>query len=122
MAKTAQAVKEETTGKEQDSKKQVQSVELPETAQTDSAGPGGSIDILLDMNVPITATIGRTEIPIHRLLKLGPKSVLPLGKPVDEPVDLYLNDTRFATGTVVVVDGCFGVKIKQILGVDETDN
>jgi flagellar motor switch protein FliN len=121
MIDTAQAVMEETPQSKQQSKKQAQSVELPQVSQTDVAGPAGSIDILLDMNVPVTVTIGHTEIPVRRLLQLGPKSVLPLGKSVDEPVDLYINQTKFATADVVVVDGCFGVKIKTILGINKED-
>ncbi len=121
MTNTAQAVIEETAEAKQQSKKQVQSVELPQVNQTDVASTAGSIDILLDMNVPVTVTIGQTEIPVRRLLQLGPKSVLPLGKSVDEPVDLYINQTRFATADVVVVDGCFGVKIKTIIGINKEE-
>ena len=60
-----------------------------------------------------------THIPIRRLLQLGPGAVVKLDKPVDAPMDLYLKDTKFATGNVVVVDGRFAVKIKQILGLGE---
>lgn len=120
MAKTAEAVKEKTTDKKDDSKKQAQSVEFSETAENNVSGTGGSIDILLDMNVPITVNIGRTEIPVRRLLQLGPGSVLKLNKPVNEPIDLYLDENKFATGTVVVVDGRFAIKIKQILGIDDS--
>jgi flagellar motor switch/type III secretory pathway protein FliN len=34
-------------------------------------------------------------------------------------MDLYLKDTKFATGSVVIVDGRFAVKIKQILGLGD---
>jgi flagellar motor switch protein FliN/FliY len=119
MAKAAQAVKEEP-GQQQDTKKQAQSVEFSEAVEAEVAGAGGSIDILLDMTVPVTVTIGQTEIPVQRLLRLGPGSVLKLDKSIDEPVDLYLRSTRFATGSVVVVDGRFAVKIKQILGLGDS--
>ncbi len=99
----------------EDSGKQAQAVEFPEAADAGDHG-SGSIDILLDMDVPVTAVLGRTEIPVRRLVQLGPGSVLKLDKPVDAPVDLYLRDTRFATGQVVVVDGRFAVKIIEILG------
>jgi len=121
MAKTDKAVavkekeEQENNVSEADSKTQVQSVEFPEAAENESVGSGGSIDILLDMDVPITVVIGKTEIAVRRLLQLGPGSVLKLGKPIDEPVELYLRDSKFATGTVVVVDDHFAVKIKQIL-------
>jgi flagellar motor switch protein FliN/FliY len=119
MAKAAQAVKEEPA-RQQDNKKQAQSVEFSEAVEAEVAGAGGSIDILLDMTVPVTVTIGQTEIPVQRLLRLGPGSVLKLDKSIDEPVDLYLRSTRFATGSVVVVDGRFAVKIKQILGLGDS--
>ena len=118
MAKEAQAVKEEAA-QQQDTKKQVQSAEFSEAVEAEVAGTGGSIDILLDMTVPVTVTIGQTDIPVQRLLRLGPGSVLKLDKSIDEPVDLYLRSTRFATGSVVVVDGRFAVRIKQILGLGD---
>jgi flagellar motor switch protein FliN/FliY len=125
MAKSDKAVKEKQEQQndipQTDSKKQVQSVEFAEAAENEPAGSSGSIDILLDMDVPVTVAIGQTEIPIRRLLQFGPGSVLKLGKPIDEPVDLYLRDTKFATGNVVVVDGLFAVKIKEILSVGDSD-
>lgn len=99
-----------------DSKQQVQSVEFPEAVETESAGPVGKFDILLDMSVPITVALGQTEIPIRRLLQIAPGSVLELGKPVEAPVEVYLRDAKFATGDVVVVDGRFAVRIKQVIG------
>jgi flagellar motor switch protein FliN/FliY len=125
MAKAAQAVEEKQEQKQegaapQDARKQAQSVEFPEATETGATGAGGSIDILLDMNVPISVIVGRTEVPVQRLLQLGPGSVLKLGKPIDQPVDVYLRDAKFATGTVVVVEGRFAVKIKQILGLADS--
>ena len=122
MPETAQEVKETQDQKENteqaDSKTQAQSVEFAEAAEGTTTGSGASLDILLDMNIPVTVAVGKAEIPVRRLLKLGPGSVLKLDKPIDEPVDLYLKDTRFATGNVVVVDGQFAVRIEQILGTD----
>ena len=33
-------------------------------------------------------------------------------------MDLYLQDTKFAEGDVVVVDECFAIRIKQIMGLE----
>ena len=124
MAKAAQAVKEKPDQQEEapqtDEKKQAQSVEFSEAVESELPGAGGSIDILLDMNVPITITIGQTEMSIQRLLQLGPGSVIKLDKSIDEPAELYLQDTKFATGNIVVVDGRFAVKIEQILGLGDS--
>jgi flagellar motor switch protein FliN/FliY len=122
MAETAQAVAEPTAQNQDgasDSKTTAQAADFPEAVETNTKSAGGSIDILLDMTIPVTVTIGTTQIPIRRLLQLGPGSVVKLDKSVDAPMDLYLKDTKFAAGTVVVVDGRFAVKIKQILGLGE---
>lgn len=122
MAETTETVEEKTQetqaqqAGQEDSKKQAQSVEFSEAAETATPGHGTSIDILLDMSVPVTVAIGKTEILIQRLLQLGPGSVLKLDKAVEAPADLYLRDTKFATGSIVVVDGMFAVKIKEIIG------
>ena len=120
MAETAQAVEEKQDQQNADAKTQAQSVELSEATDSAAGGAGGSIDILLDMNVPVTVAIGKKEIPVRRLLQLGPGSVLTLDKSIDSPVELYLKDTLFAAGEVVVVDSRFAVKIKQVLGVDNS--
>jgi len=125
MENAAKAVEEkaeaqqdqESEASQANSKNQAQSAEFPEAVETTTSGPAGSIEILLDMDVPVTVTVGQTEITVRRLLQLGPGSVLKLDKPIDAPVDLYLRETKFATGDVVVVDDCFAVRIKQILGV-----
>ena len=131
MAETAEAVKEKSQEKQQqqkdtaqeDTKTQAQSAEFSEATGAEAAGAGGSIDILLDMNIPVTVTIGKKEMTIRQLLQLGPDSVLKLDKPIDAPVDLYLKDTKFATGNVVVVDGRFAIKIKEVIGLgDSTAN
>ncbi|MHC4122680.1 MAG: FliM/FliN family flagellar motor switch protein [Planctomycetota bacterium] len=97
-------------------KTQAQSVEFSQAPDDKTTGPNTSIDILLDMDVRVMVTIGQTEIPIQRLLQLGPGSVLKLDKPIDAPADLYLKDTRFATGNIVAVEDRFAVRIKEILG------
>jgi len=123
MAETTEAVeeKQESATAQEDSKTQAQSAEFSEVNATGDTGAGGSIDLLLDVDIAVTVAIGQTEIPVRRLLRLGPGSVLELDKSIGEPADLYLRDTRFATGSVVVVDGRFAVKIQQILGLGDAE-
>lgn len=115
-----QAATVDKVEEKQNQKKNVQEVEYSEAEETDVKGSGGSIDILLDMNVAVTVTIGQTNIPVKRLLQLAPGSVIKLDKNIDEPLDLYLSGSKFATGSVVVVDGCFAIKIKQIIGLENS--
>jgi len=124
MADAANAVEEkqdiqEDTSQQED-KTQAQSVEFSEAVGSEATTGAGSIDVLLAMNVSVTVVIGQTELPVKRLLQLGPGSVLKLDKSIDEPADLYLRDTRFATGNIVVVDGRFAIRIKQILGLNDS--
>ena len=130
MAKTAKATEEKSSQKPvkqsdasaADSKKQAQSVGFPEAVETEATGSGSKFDILLDMNVPVTVAVGQTDIPVRRLLQLGPGSVLKLDKAIEEPVDLFLKDAKFADGDVVVVDGRFAVRIKRIIGAGDTSD
>ena len=116
MAETAETTEQQA----EQGQTQAQSVEFSEANVSPAVGPGGSIDILLDMNVPVTVAIGKKEMSIRRLLQLGPGSVLKLDKPIEAPADLYLKDNKFATGTVVVVEGQFAIKIKDILGLGDS--
>ena len=124
MADTASAVEEKQDQQEvssqQDGKAQAQSVEFSEAVKTEGTAGAGSINVLLAMDVAVTVVIGQTKLPVKRLLQLGPGSVLKLDKSIDEPADLYLKDTKFATGNIVVVDGRFAVRIKQILGLGDS--
>jgi flagellar motor switch protein FliN/FliY len=108
--------KEVVQGEGDGSKTQAQTAEFSEAAETEGGAGAGSIDILLDVNISVTVAIGETQIPVRRLLQLGPGSVLKLDKPVDAPADLYVKGTKFATGNIVVVDDQFAVRIKEILG------
>ncbi len=119
MSDTEQAVEQQQSAPPDQSKPQVQNVDFPEAAQTASSGAGGSIDILLDMAVPVTVVIGQTQMPVKQLLQLGPGSVVELDRSVNAPADLYLRDSKFATGTIVVVEDQFAVRINEILGLGQ---
>ena len=69
-----------------------QTVELEE-AQDAGGEPGeANLDILLDVNMPVTVNLGKTEVPLRRLLQLGPGSVLQLDKQIGQPAELYVQD------------------------------
>jgi len=78
-----------------------------------------NLDTLLDISLPITIELGRTKMLIRDVLDLGPGSVIELDKMSGEPVDLFVNDKRFAKGEVVVIEENFGVRIIELLKVDE---
>ncbi len=80
-------------------------------------GTGESIkdlDLLAEVILTVCAEIGRSEMTIEEVLKLGPGSLIELDKLAGEPVELLVNDRRIARGEVVVVDDSFGVRITEL--------
>ena len=81
------------------------------------ASHSGSFDanVLRGVSLRVWAELGRAVPPIGRTVGLQPGSVLELDKAVDDPVDLYVNGRRFATGQLLVVDdGEWAVQIDSI--------
>ncbi len=100
----------------------VREVQFAEAPADSGSAAAGQLDILLDMSVPISVVLGETQIPIRRLLQLGPGSVLKLDRSIETPADLYLKDSKFAQVDVVVVEDRFAVRIKNIVGAGTPAN
>ncbi len=111
----AQAVEEQEAAQEKGT--QVQDVELTEAADSGVDSGDGNLDLLLDITMSVNVTLGKTQVPIKRLLQLGPGSVLQMDKLVDEPAEVYVQGNKFATGNIVVVDGRFAIRITDVLGM-----
>jgi flagellar motor switch protein FliN/FliY len=112
----AEAVKEQEATQE-DNATQAQSVEMTEAVDSGADSGDGNLDLLLDITMSINVTLGKTQVPIRRLLQLGPGSVLQMDKLVDEPAEVYVQGNKFATGNIVIVDGHFAIRIKEVLGM-----
>lgn len=98
---------------------EVQLADFPPLTSEVTAPGAASLDRLLDVNVTMTAELGRTTMQIGDVLKLGIGSVLELNRSVSEPVDLMVQGVRLARGEVVVVDDHFAIRIKEILNPRE---
>ncbi|MCC7491351.1 MAG: flagellar motor switch protein FliN [Fimbriimonadaceae bacterium] len=79
-----------------------------------SANSVGELDLLAEVVLILSAELGRTEMTIEEVLKLGPGSLIELDKLAGEPVELFVNDRCIARGEVVVVDDSFGVRITEL--------
>ncbi len=77
-----------------------------------------NLDILLDISMPITVKLGSAVVPFKQLLQMGPGSVLQLDKVIGEPAELFVQDIKFATADIVVVDVCFAARIREVLGTE----
>ncbi len=72
-------------------------------------------ELLLDIYVQVTVELGRTTIKVKDVLGLGEGSIVELGKPASEPVDLLVNNRLVARGEVVVIDENFGARVTNIV-------
>jgi len=83
-----------------------------------TAAPGGApanLEVILDIDLPITVRFGATEMVLQMLTRLGPGSIIDLERSPDDPVDVLVSDKVVARGEVVVVAGNYGVRITEVV-------
>ena len=78
-----------------------------------------TMDLLLDVELPVSISFGRTELPLKEVLKLTTGSIVELNRAVNEPVEILVNHCLVARGEVVVVDGNYGVRVQRIVSRQE---
>jgi flagellar motor switch protein FliN/FliY len=74
-----------------------------------------TLDLLLDVDLPVSISFGKTQLPMKDVLKLTTGSIVELNCGANEPVEVLVNHCPIARGEVVVVDGNYGVRIQQII-------
>lgn len=78
-------------------------------------GEHGSMDLLMDVKLPISVELGRCQALIRHILEYGPGTVIELDKLAGDPVDILVNGKIVAQGEVVVVDDHFGVRVTMLI-------
>jgi len=79
----------------------------------------GTLDLLLDLEMPVSVSFGRTQVRIQNILKLTTGSIIEMDRSISEPVEVIVNNCTVARGEVVVVDGSYGVRINEVLSRTE---
>ncbi len=101
------------------------STDLPATGRELAAKPPAvsnkpnSIDLLLDVELPVSVSFGRAQLPLKDVMKLTTGSIVELNRAVSEPVEVIVNNCVIARGEVVVVEGNFGIRIKEVISRQE---
>jgi flagellar motor switch protein FliN/FliY len=85
---------------------------------TDGDGQG-NLDFILDIPMMLTVELGRSQMLINELLKLGRGSVIELSKLAGEPLDILANQRLIARGEVVVINEKYGIRITEIISPAE---
>jgi flagellar motor switch protein FliN/FliY len=74
-----------------------------------------NLDVILDIDLPLSVRFGETEMTLDALTRIGPGSVIDLGRSPDDPVDILVNGRLVARGEVVVVAGNYGVRVHEVV-------
>ncbi len=84
---------------------------------TPSKAPAGeAIRRLNDVEMTVTAELGRARLSVRDILAMVPGKVVELDKIAGSPIDLLVNGKLVARGEVVVIDEEFGVRVTEIVG------
>ncbi|WP_309135584.1 flagellar motor switch protein FliN [Cellulomonas sp.] len=76
---------------------------------------GAHLRVLYDVEMTLTAELGRTKLPLKQVLDLTPGAVLELDRTAGSPADIVVNGRLIARGEVVVVDEDYGVRVTEIV-------
>ena len=79
-----------------------------------SAPVSRTMELLLDVDLPVSISFGKAKVPMKDVLKLTTGSIVELDRGINEMVEVLVNHCLIARGEVVVVEGNYGVRIQEI--------
>lgn len=72
------------------------------------------MEILMDVQLPVTISFGRVKIPLRDILGLEPGALIPLERTDGQLVEIQVNRSVIGYGEVVDVDGRYGIRIQRL--------
>jgi flagellar motor switch protein FliN/FliY len=95
-------------------------------AQRDGAAPdaqpednaqkfAADLQAVYDVHVNVSAVLGKTQMEVSQLLKLGRGAIVELDRKIGEAIDIYVNNRLIARGEVVVVEDRLGITMTEIV-------
>jgi flagellar motor switch protein FliN/FliY len=92
-------------------------------AQLDDASRAALRESLASTTLRVSAEVGRTRMPVEQLIGVPAGTVIELDRDADDPIDIYVNGRRFATGRLVLTDTAdWAVRIEHVLKMDQNPN
>jgi flagellar motor switch protein FliN/FliY len=73
-----------------------------------------NMDLLMDVQMPVSISFGRTRILLKDLLEMEAGSLIPLDRTDDQLVEIQVNRAVIGYGDVVEVDGHYGIRIQKL--------
>jgi len=71
------------------------------------------LDAIDSVFIEVTVELGRAQMPIHQLLKMGRGAVIELDTLRDDPVKIFANNQLVALGEIKLIDDRIAVVILQ---------
>jgi flagellar motor switch protein FliN/FliY len=90
-------------------------IQYEQLADDGAAQSSSDLERLGDVEVEVSVEIGRRRLTIAETLELAPGSLIALGRPAGDPVDLLVNGRRIGRGEVVVIDDEFGIRVTEVV-------
>lgn len=96
------------------------SAHLDTPAEPETRKFATDLEAVFDVNVKVSAILGKSTMEVSELLKLGRGSVVELDRKIGEAIDIYVNDRLVARGEVVLVEDRLGITMTEIVKSDRT--
>ncbi len=78
-----------------------------------------SINMLLDVKLPVSVQLGQSSMTVRELLKMKKGKIVELKRMAGEPIDLFIKGVLVAKGEITVLDENLSVRVSSIF--DETE-
>ncbi len=69
---------------------------------------------LLGLPLRVSAEVGRAKLPAADVVGMPAGAIVPLDREPEAPADIYVNGRHFGTGSVILVDGEWAVRIETL--------
>ena len=92
----------------------------PRLAEMGAPQGARDLEAVYEIPVQVSAVLGKANMQVNQLLKLGRGAVVELDRKVGEAIDIYVNNRLVARGEVVVVEDKLGVTMTEIIKSDRT--
>ena len=87
----------------------LENVERPKRAQQSK-----TYNLLLDVELELSAILGETDISLQKVLDITKGSIIELDNKTMQPIKLLANGKEVARGEVVIIEDNFGLRITDI--------
>lgn len=91
-------------------------------ASSSRIGPDGipkNLDLLMDVPLDVSIRLGGVRMQVRDLLKLNKGALIELEKEADDPLEIHVNDRLLAYGEVVMIKDKLGIRITDIVSLNE---